>query len=94
MSSQAAGSTPRNLVSPKDAGNSPSNGAENAPRDDDEGWSGEEDDEENGGGGDGGGGDGSRKRKRPMSVSCELCKQRKARNTDSSTVHLLGPYQC
>ena len=56
-------------VSPKDH-TSPSNGADQR---DEEEWSGDEDDEE---------GDDSRKRKRsrisrPISVSCELCKQRK-----------------
>ena len=69
-------STPRTLVSPKDVGTSPTsnsqhNGAEQ--RDDEDGWSGEEDDDDVRA-------DGSRKRKRPMSVSCELCKQRKACN--------------
>lgn len=74
-------STPRNLVSPKDGaagnGSSPRNGTEH--KEDEEGWSGEEEEEDVGG-------DGSRKRKRPMSVSCELCKQRKACNTSISHV--------
>lgn len=66
--------TPRTLVSPKDAGTSPtsnSNGVGDQRDDDDDGWSAEDDDDHVGA-------DGSRKRKRPMSVSCELCKQRKA----------------
>ncbi|KAI5359393.1 hypothetical protein Slin15195_G070200 [Septoria linicola] len=62
-------STPQDrIVSPN--GTSPSNGAEQK---EDEGWSGEEDDDV--------GIDSSRKRKRPMSVSCELCKSRKACST-------------
>lgn len=67
-------STPQNL-SPKDGcalSAPPRNGTEH--KEEDDGWSGEDVDEDDVGV------DGSRKRKRPMSVSCELCKQRKARN--------------
>ncbi|KAK3045338.1 hypothetical protein LTS18_014007, partial [Coniosporium uncinatum] len=45
-------------------------------------WSGEDsgqDQDGSGIGGGGGGGGSSKKRKRPMSVSCELCKQRKVK---------------
>ncbi|EME46026.1 hypothetical protein DOTSEDRAFT_147895 [Dothistroma septosporum NZE10] len=67
-------STPRTLVSPNAAGNSPTSNSNGAveQREDEGGWSGEEDDDDVGA-------DGSRKRKRPMSVSCELCKQRKVK---------------
>lgn len=78
--SSAAASTPLTYISPKD-GASPSQGAE--PKDE-EVWSGEDDDGDGEGEGDGDGGEQPRakrrKTNRPMSVSCELCKQRKARN--------------
>ncbi|KXT03048.1 hypothetical protein AC578_671 [Pseudocercospora eumusae] len=81
-------STPRNLVSPRDGaagnGSSPRNNNGTEQKDDEEGWSGEEEEEEEVGGD--GDNDGSRKRKRPMSVSCELCKQRKACNTSIAHV--------
>lgn len=64
-------STPQNRAVSTN-GTSPSNGAEQK---DDEDWSGEEEEEV--------GADGSRKRKRPMSVSCELCKSRKVCCTEN-----------
>lgn len=64
-------STPRNCAVSTN-GTSPSNHNHNSvedQKDDGEDWSGNEDDEVDA--------DGSKKRKRPMSVSCELCKSRK-----------------
>jgi len=57
---------------------SPDGISEEPERDGDEegNWSGEESGQDQDGGG---GGDSSKKRKRPMSVSCELCKQRKVK---------------
>lgn len=62
------------IVPPREnRGTSPSNAAD---RREDDGWSGEEEDQEEE---QQDVGDGSRKRKRPMSVSCEMCKTRKVR---------------
>lgn len=85
--SSVAGVTPRANVSPKDL-SSPSNQAE---RDEDEAWSGDEDD-----------GDEPPARKRPrtarpISVSCEKCKERKVsslvrRHGCRSPLHALIAY--
>lgn len=66
-------STPRNCAVSTN-GTSPSNHNHNSvedQKDDGDDWSGNEDDEVDA--------DGSKKRKRPMSVSCELCKSRKVK---------------